>query len=181
MKTRFTSALVAIMAAVLVTPAHGDGLIFEAKLSGAQEPVTDSDGNLIPGGTDTDGTGRIRVYFDEALSKAYVYLWFSNLTGSFTAAHFHCERAGQSAPPPFGLVAPGPLMSDGNTVQGVITSFDFTGVDCEPFVGRPVNNIAALAFAMRDGLIGINLHTDAFPQGEIRGQMLEYRSRRGSK
>ncbi len=40
-------------------------------------------------------------------------------------------------------------------------------------IGRPVNNIAALALAMRDGLIYINVHTAAFGGGEIRGQLLE--------
>jgi len=39
-------------------------------------------------------------------------------------------------------------------------------------VGRPVSNIAALAFAMRDGLIYFNVHTTEFSSGEIRGQML---------
>jgi hypothetical protein len=50
---------------------------------------------------------------------------------------------------------------------------DFTGADCVPNIGRPVNNLAALAFAMRDGLIYANVHTTNFPGGEIRGQMLE--------
>jgi hypothetical protein len=30
---------------------------------------------------------------------------------------------------------------------------DFTGADCVDEIGRPVSKIAALAFAMRDGLI----------------------------
>jgi hypothetical protein len=41
-------------------------------------------------------------------------------------------------------------------------------------VGRPVNNIAALAFAKRDGLIYVNLHTPTQPAGEVRGQLVEF-------
>jgi hypothetical protein len=35
-----------------------------------------------------------------------------------------------------------------------------------------VNNIAALAFAMRKGQIYVTLGTAAFPGGEVRGQFL---------
>ena len=50
---------------------------------------------------------------------------------------------------------------------------DFTGADCVPAIGRPVNNIASLAFAARNGLIYANVHTVANPPGEVRGQLLE--------
>ena len=73
----------------------------------------------------------------------------------------------------FGLVDPGPLAFDGGKVEGTLTNADFNDVDCVPNIGRPVNNIAALAFAMREGLIYANVHTTDFLPGEIRGQMLE--------
>ena len=38
---------------------------------------------------------------------------------------------------------------------------------------RNKSNIAALAFAMRDGLIYANVHTAANTGGEIRGQLIE--------
>jgi hypothetical protein len=60
----------------------------------------------------------------------------------------------------------------------MLTNLDFTGADCTPIVGRPVNNIAALAFAMRNGLIYANVHTDVFPAGEQRGQMLKDKGHR---
>lgn len=141
-----------------------DGLSFTARLAGAQEGQ----------GVDSDGAGSARVRFDAAFTKVFVDLRINSLTGSFTRAHFHCNRPGANGPIAFGLVDPGPLMLEGRRVRGVLTNADFTGADCldVPLVGRPVNNIAALAFAMRDGLVYLNVHTDLFPGGEIRGQML---------
>jgi hypothetical protein len=143
---------------------------FEATLSGAQEVVVIG-GVFVPGGTDTDATGRIDARFDKAFTSVRVNLRIEGLTGTFAAAHFHCGRPGQNGPVAFGLVSPGPLVFDGKGIRGTLTNLGFTGADCSAVVGRPVNNIAALAFAMRDGLIYANVHTDVFPAGEIRGQM----------
>ncbi len=144
---------------------------FRAVLSGAQEVVFDDAGQFIPGGTETDASGRIRVVFNPSLSRIHVILRVENLAGGFTAAHFHCGRAGENGPVPFGLVNPGPLELNGKTIRGTLTNEDFTGADCVPNIGRPVNNIAALAFAMKKGLIYTNVHTEIFPPGEVRGQM----------
>lgn len=153
--------------------AYADDRRFEATLSGAQEVVFDESGTLVPGGTDTDAAGRIHAKFDHAFADVRVNLTVNGLTGTFAAAHFHCGRPGQNGPVVFGLVNPGPLEFDGQRIRGTLTNADFTGADCLEFVGRPVNNIVALAFAMRDGLIYANVHSDVFPAGEIRGQMLE--------
>jgi hypothetical protein len=151
--------------------AYADDQHFEATLSGAQEAVFDGD-NFVPGGTDTGATGRINARFDNAFSAVRVNLRINGLTGSFAAAHFHCGRPGENGPVVFGLVGPGPLEFDGQRIRGTLTNADFTGADCVEMIGRPVNNIAALALAMRDGLIYANVHSDVFGAGEIRGQML---------
>ena len=58
--------------------------------------------------------------------------------------------------------------------EGTLTNADSTGADCVPTIGRVVNNLASLAFAMRDGLIYANVHTrPQFMGGEVRGQMVE--------
>ena len=152
--------------------AYADESRFDASLSGDQEVVIEG-GVFIPGGTDTDATGRIEASFDKGFTKVRVNLRIDNLTGTFAAAHFHCGRPGQNGPVIFGLVAPGPLQFDGMNVRGTLTNLDFTGADCTALVGRPINTIAALAFAMRDGLVYANVHTDAFPAGEHRGQLLD--------
>jgi len=150
-----------------------DGLKFKAELTGAQEIVFDAGtGAFVPGGVATNALGKIKARFDKGFTKVDVDLRVSNSAGVFDRAHFHCGRPGQNGPIPFGLVNPGPLVFDGGEVEGTLTNADFTGADCEPVIGRPVDNIASLAFAMLDGLIYTNVHSTAFPAGEIRGQML---------
>ncbi len=142
-----------------------DGLEFEAELSTAQE---------VPEVTEdiTIDEAEIEAEFSEDLSSVDVELEVDD-PRNVVAAHFHCALPGENGPVAFGLINPGSFEFDGDKAEGTLTNEDFTGVDCVPNVGRPVNNIAALAFAMRDGLIYINVHTSANPGGEVRGQMLE--------
>ena len=173
MRSRSLAISIAVVLALSSAAyADDDGLRFSASLSGAQEVVFDAGGAFVPGGRDTDAEGTIRVEFDKALTKVEVNLRIKDLAGAFAAAHFHCGRAGQNGPVAFGLVNPGPLDFDGKRIRGTLRNTDFNNVDCVPVVGRPVNNIAALAFAMRDGLVYANVHSTLFPPGEIRGQML---------
>ena len=156
-----------------------EGLQFKARLSGAQEVTTPS------GGVDTPASGMVTARFNADLSAVQVRLKVSDIE-NVMRAHFHCNRPGANGPITFGLFDPGTFVFDAEKgeARGTLTNADFTGADCVPLVGRPVNNIAALAFAMRDGLIYINVHTNDgedptntgpgdFPGGEIRGQMTE--------
>lgn len=139
---------------------------FAATLSGAQEV----------GEVRTRATGTIEAEFDEALSKVAVRLQVRRLPSGvgITGAHFHCSLPGANGPIALGMFEPGPLQPDRrNRIRGSLNGADFLAGDpCLDSVGRPVNNIAALAFAMRDGLIYVNVHTRANPSGEIRGQMI---------
>lgn len=120
---------------------------------------------------ESDSTAVGVVFFDSGLTRAHVRI---DLRGPITplAAHFHCGRAGANGDVAVGLLAPGETFGDPRRVT--ITNEDFAGADCTDEIGRPVNNIAALALAMRDGLIYLNLHSAASPAGEVRGQMLEF-------
>lgn len=146
---------------------------FEALLSGEQEVVVDDAGAVIPGGTGSAASGSVEADFDDGFTALQVDLRIQNLANEFAAAHFHCGRPGENGPVVFGLVNPGNLAFDGSGISGTLTNADYTGADCVEMIGRPVNNLVSLAFAMRDGLIYANVHTDVFPSGEIRGQMLD--------
>lgn len=136
---------------------------FFAALTGAQE---------VPA-RETPATGEIEVAFDRGFTEAQVYLTVSGYMGALTGAHFHCARPGENGPIVVGLFGPGPFPV-GDLVSGTLTNSNFLpGANCVPIIGRPVNNIAALAFAMREGLIYVNVHTTVFPGGEIRAQLFE--------
>lgn len=146
-----------------------DDLEFEAELSGAQE-VT----NPL-GGVDTPARGKVDVDFDEGLTRAKVRLRVDDTLGNVVASHFHCGRAGQNGPVAWGLVSPGRCeFDDDGRLSCTLTNADLTDVsgNCVNAVGRPLSTIAALAFAMREGLVYCNVHTTRFGSGEIRGQML---------
>ncbi len=153
--------------AVSSTAYAGSTLEFEAVLSGAQE---------VPEVV-TDTTGEIKVKFNEALSEAEFRLVVRDGV-AVTQAHFHCGRPGLNGPVViflFGFVPAG-VDVDGKLAEGTLTNAGFLpagAVACPGLIGRPVNNIASLAFAMRDGLIYANVHTTAHPGGEVRGQLLE--------
>jgi hypothetical protein len=156
------SVLTAAVLAGFCASASASGLEFEARLTGAQE---------VPAVTTTQ-VGELEVEFDTGFTQAEFTLSVFNGVG-VTQAHFHCQRAGQNGPVVAFLYGFGPTVDvHGVLSAGTLTNASFTGADCVPHIGRPINNIAALAFAMRDGLIYANVHTVAHPPGETRGQLV---------
>jgi thiosulfate dehydrogenase len=140
------------------------GMTFKAVLSPAQE-VAELGGEVTVTGSE------ITVAFYEDFSAAEVELKVTP-SAAVSGAHFHCNRAGSNGPVVFGLISPGVLAFEEDVARGTLTNADFTGEDCVELIGRPVNNIAALAFAMQDGLIYVNVHTENNPSGEVRGQLV---------
>jgi hypothetical protein len=144
----------------------------KATLSGAQE-VTEPISSTLTGGEAT-------IEFDAGLTQAEVTLTLEGDPTAATAAHFHCGRAGVDGPVAVGLIAPGSCdtaqLATG-TLTCTLTNADFAEpADCEGIIDRPINNIASLFFAARDGLVYANVHTTANSSGEIRGQLIESES-----
>lgn len=151
----------AICAAAPAVADDDDDVKFIATLTGAQE---------VPE-VATPASGEMKARFDDGFTKVKINLRVRNLIGSLTRVHFHCARPSANGPIVFGIIDPGRLTFDGKRIRGTLTNEDFNGANCVTTSGRPVENIAALVFAMQDGLIYVNVHTDMFPAGEIRGQM----------
>ena len=154
---------------VLSASAHAE---FDSttQLSAAQEvPAVDSPG----------ARGFARLRFREDFSEVTVRVRLRDLQGDVTRIHLHCNRAGANGPlaviladtaePAIG--APTISLLGNNGAAGTLSNADILpGGACEGVLGQPVNNLVSLAAAIDAGLIYWNIHSTAFPGGELRGQ-----------
>ena len=103
------------------------------------------------------GTATLTLSADE--STLTFNIQGSGMTGPVVASHFHNAPAGQDGPIVFDL---GPFRTETNgevTITGTTQLADWGDID-DPLAELLVGNIY------------INLHTDMFPPGELRGQVL---------
>ncbi len=172
-RTPLSIALLLTLTSSIATAALADGTTTSrTSLSAAQEVQPDP---VVSG-----GEARASVRFDAELSELRVRVRFAGLEGNVTRLHLHCNVAGANGPIAIGLIDfvngdfdnSDVVTFSGNRISGTLTNDEFPDVDgCPDVVGRPVNNVASLAAAIDAGLIYWNLHTDAFPAGELRGQV----------
>lgn len=83
-----------------------------------------------------------------------------------SAAHIHIAKKGKNGPPVAGLFA-GPKKEgkfSGALGEGTITDKDLVG----PMAGKTVKDLIK---ALRSGELYVNVHTDKYPDGELRGQI----------
>ena len=87
--------------------------------------------------------------------------------------HLHCAQAGVNNPEPVVILCNGKYPIGDVGVDFVCGDDDVMGTSIIPQTcnGVEIKNLASLYQAMRDGSIYWNAHTDAFPEGEIRGQI----------
>jgi len=128
---------------------------FVAHLSGDEEvpPV------------DTSAQGQATFQFYDESGELDFLLIVANIE-NVVAAHIHCAPIGVNGPVGVTLFSGGPVTVNGILVEGTITAPD-AGNTCG------WSNIDAVVEAMRDGDTYVNVHTNAHPGGEIRGQILE--------
>ena len=141
--------------------------IYTATLSSAQEVPP----NASP------GTGFAVVTIDDVLNTMRVEANFSGLIGNTSASHIHC-----CAPPgvnaPVATQTPSFIGFPLGVQSGTFDStFDMTLASSyrAGFItangGTPASAFAVLFSGMNAGNAYFNIHTDAFPGGEIRGQL----------
>lgn len=143
--------------------ADNSGLRYRIFASGAQE---------VPS-VITETTARLDIQFDRGLSESTYRLVVKDGV-AINQAHLHCAGAGINGPVVaflFGL-EPSGVDVDGILSQGTLTNLDILGNDCAALIGQPVNNIASLVAAIKNGLIYLNVHAVTNPPGLVRAQFL---------
>ncbi len=117
----------------------------------------------------TDGTGTFNATL--GASSLTFTLKYSGLTGSATGAHIHFGQRGvNGAIFVFFCGGPKPACPAGTsgTLTGTITAADVVGV---PAQGVTAGSFADLVRILQSGDAYVNVHTAAFPAGEIRSQL----------
>ena len=139
-------------------------LTFTGLLSGANEnPATGS-----------PGTGSAAVTYDPATHLLSVDVTFSGLEAGTTASHIHCcvlpdGNAGVATTVPTFAGFPLGVMSGTyiNTLDLTLAS-SFNPAFVTANGGTVAGAEAALATGLEDGMAYLNIHTTAFPGGEVR-------------
>ena len=168
-----------ILAAVLLTATavtsaiagdRDDRNMFHATLSGFQE-VTG------PGPILSEGTGTLKLALNRQAKTLTFWLTYANLTPGAFMAHIHFGPVhvggsimvwfcgGPPVTPPAGVQ---PCPAGGGTVTGTITA-----ADVQAIAGQHVmaGDFDAIEDALENNSAYVNVHTAAFPAGEIRGQI----------
>lgn len=132
----------------------------EAHLSGSEEvpPVS------------TDATGHYQMTSENGTA---VFALTVQNAEHVTAAHLHCAPPGANGPVVVPLLTSVDIPStDGVIASGVIDDSDIVDASCN----RSIEDVDALWGALEDGEIYVNVHTRAYPNGEIRGQVYGFQN-----
>jgi CHRD domain-containing protein len=150
-------ALLALWALSGATLADDSANTVRTNINGFQE--------VPPKLTDGHGTLTLRFHSD---SIDY-HLTYSGLTGPAKAAHLHFAQKGVNGGIfTFLCSAPKPACPAAGTVTGTITKADILAITDQ---NVKAGDFAGALRIIRSGNAYVNVHTDQFPGGEIRGQI----------
>lgn len=167
LKFKLSAAALALGALCAGFSVHATPVTFTAALSGAAESPANA----------SAGTGLASVIFDTALHTMSVSVSFSGLTGTTTAAHIHCCTAAPLSGTA-GVATQTPTFVGfplGVTSGSYSNVFDMTLASSyrAGFITSSGGSTALAELALFNGAVAgktyLNLHTTAFPGGEIRG------------
>lgn len=162
MRTRHLLVLTLVALLALAGAALADARNFRAHLSGDEE---------VPA-VDTKAQGQALLRLSQDGSELDYMLIVANIEG-VTQAHIHCGAAGVNGPITvflFGLDPTG-VTINGILMQGTITDAEVMPLDDSPECPGGVADFDDLLAKIRSGDAYVNVHTLAFPGGEIRGQL----------
>lgn len=156
-------ALLVVVPALLAAPGQAAGPEnFRAHLSGAEEvpPV------------DTKATGQSTFQLDTDATELRYRVTVANIE-DVTQAHIHCGATGVNGPVVAFLFGPD---ADGTSPNGILAQGTLTDADVIPLADSAacpggVANFAEMVDKIRSGNAYVNVHTQQWPGGEIRGQL----------
>ncbi|RQP23315.1 CHRD domain-containing protein [Piscinibacter terrae] len=164
---RSSALIAAALGAATAMPAAAVTTIYVATLNGASEVIP----NASP------GTGTARVTVDSVLHTMRVESSFAGLAGGNTAAHIHCCTATPDTGAA-GVATTTPTFTgfpSGTTSGTYDHTFDmdlassWNGSFITAHGGTTAGAFAFFASGLDAGTTYFNIHTTAFPGGEIRG------------
>jgi len=151
------AVIVALFALAPVVGASGHNATFTAHLTGDNEVPNQG----APDPSDSTATGQAIVKLRSGdLSFKLIVANIENAA----AAHIHCGAEGSNGPVGVTLYGGPPTSDSGILAQGEISGPD-AGNGCD------WTTLADVIAAIEAGNAYVNVHTPAFPAGEIRGQL----------
>ena len=167
-KASFAVLFLSIVLLAAAVPVQAQGGTAVARLRGFDEvpALSNPAGGFFNATINADGT-----------EMTYELRYF-NIEGNVTQAHLHFGQKGVNGGIMIFLctnLANGPIGTqtcplDGGTISGTITAADVIGSASSQ--GIAVGELFSVLRGIRAGVVYANVHTDIFPGGEIRGQLL---------
>jgi hypothetical protein len=157
------SFIAALLIALMTGPSPGlaaEGL--SAQLNGYEE---------TPSTLNTEATGVFLGLLNDAETEIVYQLFYTGLTGSVMFAHIHFGKPGESGGIAAFLCGGGgkpACPAPGALFVGTLTAPDVAAL---PSQNLPAGDIAAFVRAIKSGFTYVNVHTSAFPAGQVRGQI----------
>jgi hypothetical protein len=156
----YTTLILAVIMSISVS------VIFTNQVNAQQQNgyVTTLNGkNEVPSHADVTATGISGFIVNSGNSKVWYQIEAEGLNG-VTQAHIHSGKVGENGPVVATLFKGNKDTVNGALVQGSITADKLEG----PLKGKSISDLIDL---FDDASAYVNVHTETFPDGEIRGQI----------
>jgi CHRD domain len=163
---------VALIATAIAKNGNGGGRSFSAQLTGYEEIIPGATPSAEGGAISTTGHGNFSARLRQDPLRIEYRLRYADLEGATTTgAHIHLGQRHTIGGVSAFLCGGGDKPAcdpDTDTIEGTIDAADVIGPAGQ---GIAAGELAELIRAMRHGATYVNVHTNLYPSGEIRGQI----------